>query len=44
VISLLLSAGYAVDPVARRTDGRPFEATDAMIILALVAAWCAEMD
>ena len=44
MIALLLSAGYAVDPVARRTDGKPFEGTDAMIILALIAAWCAEMD
>ena len=44
MIALLLSAGYAIDPVARRTDGKPFEATDAMIILALVAAWCADQD
>jgi hypothetical protein len=26
------------------TNEKPFEATDAMVILALVAAWCAEMD
>ena len=44
MIALLLSAGYAVDPVARRTDGAPLTGDDAVVILALVAAWCAEMD
>ena len=44
MIALLLSAGYAIDPVARRLDGEPLTGDDAVVILALVAGWCADPD
>ena len=44
MIALLLSAGYAIDPVARRLDGVPLTGDDAAVILALVAGWCADQD
>ena len=44
MIALLRAAGYAVDPVARRLDGEPLTGADAVMILALVAGWCADQD
>ena len=42
MIALLRAAGYAIDPVARRLDGEPLTGDDAVVILALVAGWCAD--
>ena len=42
MIALLLAAGYAIDPVARRLDGQKLTGDDAVAILALVAGWFAD--